>query len=325
MIRKLKTHIVYKKDGIEIRPATLNEEYDVGSWISSYPWIKLGYENIDYSYRYSDIIYVIKLNNSIIGYFMADNIVNVGENLNLPLYSKELVLVDFVVDHRAYVKYSKILMDYLIEYSIYNGYKAISYTKVEKYSDFDRFIKKHYKPIEIVDKIYLINQNPRIRSCQKHLTLYPNDKVSIDNLYLLYDLNFDIKKTKCHLKLNENEDISVDRLTGIITFPSNVSVNNSLILNEKTKTIVDMVVKMFYVNQVKNIKINYSIDNPLYYEAIIDDLLYVSKSFEEIRNDIGYVNSLIERGYVEVAANNFRYSMNGSAFSYSSNIYKLKK
>ena len=36
MLRKIKTHISYKKDGIEIRPASLHEEYEVGRWYSVY-------------------------------------------------------------------------------------------------------------------------------------------------------------------------------------------------------------------------------------------------------------------------------------------------
>ena len=41
MFRKLKTHIKYKIDNIEIRPASLGEEYEIGSWPSTYKFNNL--------------------------------------------------------------------------------------------------------------------------------------------------------------------------------------------------------------------------------------------------------------------------------------------
>ena len=90
MLRKLKKHIVYKKDGVEIRPASLHEEYEVGNWYSYYD-AKIGYEDDDYDSKYSDIIYVMKFDKCIIGYFMAYSNINTGNNKNIPLSNKELV------------------------------------------------------------------------------------------------------------------------------------------------------------------------------------------------------------------------------------------
>ena len=52
MYRKLKTHVVYNKDNVVIRPATLHEEYEIGNWIKSYPWIKIGFVNQKVNKKY---------------------------------------------------------------------------------------------------------------------------------------------------------------------------------------------------------------------------------------------------------------------------------
>ena len=108
MLRRIKTHVNYKKDGVVIRPATLHEEYDIGNWTTYYVWIKLGYEYSEYESLYSDIMYVMTINGSLIGYFLAYNSINIGDNPNIPLYNKEMVVYDLVVDVRAYAKYTKI-------------------------------------------------------------------------------------------------------------------------------------------------------------------------------------------------------------------------
>ena len=51
MLRKIKTHISYKKDGIEIRPASLHEEYEVGRWYSIYD-AEIGYEDDELGDKY---------------------------------------------------------------------------------------------------------------------------------------------------------------------------------------------------------------------------------------------------------------------------------
>ena len=144
MLRRIKTHVNYKKDGVVIRPATLHEEYDIGNWTTYYDWIKLGYEYSEYESLYSDIMYVMTINGSLIGYFLAYNSINIGDNPNIPLYNKEMVVYDLVVDVRAYAKYTKILIDYIIKYSNYNGYKAVVFYKVDKCNKFTNFLNKSF-------------------------------------------------------------------------------------------------------------------------------------------------------------------------------------
>lgn len=323
MFRRNAIPIRYEKEGIKIRPASLDEEYEIGGWASSYDWIKIGYEYEKYQSRYSDINYVIVNKYGIFGYFLANQKINTGNNSNIPLYSKELIICDFVVDTKAYSKYSKMLIDFMNKYAKYNGYSVISFYKSDKYSEFNKFINRYYDFKQLDDKYYLFIDNPRIRTYQKHLTIYENENIRIEDLYFLYDFDFDILKTKCRFKFNDNEEISIDRKTGIITFPSNVYVTNEVVLNEYTKTLIYIIKGMYYINEVKKVFINYDINNPNYYEANIDGLLYVSKELNDIRNDNDYIKYLINNGYDKVVPNQLRYDMNNRSFSDSKVIYKL--
>ena len=82
---------------------------------------------------------------------------------------------------------------------------------------------------------------------------------------------------------------------------------------------------MYDSNRIKDVVIEYDINNPNYYEADIDGLLFVSKKYLEIKDDLEYINMLIEKGYDRVASNGFDYCMNDRCFSDSYAIYKFKK
>ena len=123
----------------------------------------------------------------------------------------------------------------------------------------------------------------------------------------------------------KNEEISIDRKTGIISFPSNVNTTGEVVLNDVTKSLVYTVKFMYHSNDIKNVDIAYDVNNPNYYEAIINKELYVSKDLNEIRDDKAYMNALINRGYDKVISNQLRYNMNESSFSDSPVIYKLVK
>lgn len=326
MFRKNKRHINYKMDNVIIRPASLDEEYEVGRWSNRYSWIKISYLNMDYKGKYSDIIYVMTINNEIAGYFMAYNEINITNKDYIPLYGKELILYDFALDAKAYSKYSKILIDYMLKYATYNGYNAITFNKINEHIGFNQFIKRNYKPIEAIDKLHLIIDKPRIASCQRHLTIYENDVIQIDDLYFLYDLCFDVLKTKCRLKLNNDDEIIIDRKTGLISLPKGIKlINDNVILNNDTKSLIYLIAGMYHMNDIKPVTVNYDINNPNYYEAIIDNMLYVSKNLKDIDSDKDYINSLIERGYDRVVPNHFKYNMNERSFSNGMMVYRLSK
>lgn len=326
MFRKSRKRITYKSKEVVIRPASLGEEYEVGIWATTYPWVKMGYDDYKYEPKYSDITYVMLVHGEIVGYFSVYSQVNIKENGVVPLYRKELILYDFAVDIRAYAKYTKLLIDFMLKYAADNSYYAVTVHKLEKFHVFNKFINRHYKIIQIEDKYCFMIDNPRIRKYQEHLIIYPKDKVQLDSLYFLYDLNFNILKTKCSLKLTDNEKIIVDRLTGLIYFPSNVQLSkNQVILNKDTQTLIYLIVSKYHMKDIKPVIIDYDINNPNDYEANIGGLLHINKTIEDIRNDSAYANLLISKGYEKVMLNYFKYDMNDRSFSDSPAMYKLVK
>ena len=325
MFKKRKKDIKYKKDNVIVRHASLSEEYEVGGWITSYSWIRMGYELDSYNPKYSDVIYVMTLNREIIGYINVFTEVNSDKNNILPLYRKELIISDFVVAVKAYAKYAKILIDFILKYAAYNGYFVVSIRKLEEYKLFNEFIKRHYNVNESSDKFYFVIEKPRISSYQKHLIVYEKDNIELENLYFLYDLDFEVLKTKCTLKLNDSEKIIVDRNTGLIEFPSKIKLKNDrVILNHYTRSLIYLIISSYQENNVDNITINYDVNNPTYFEMDINGLLYVSKDINEIRDNNEYINLLINKGYDRVVPDFLRYDMNESCFSDGRGIYKLK-
>ena len=324
MFRENKTRLKYKNGYLEIRKAHVGEEYEIGNWANTYDLTKLGYCNMDVLEKYSDIIYVMTYKNSIIGYFMAYNLINTGNNPNIPLYSKELVLYDFAVFVRAYAKYSKILIDFMIKYANISGYKAISFVNINKHTFFHEFMKRHYNVVEIEDKYYIFNENPRIKSYEKHLQIYEGDKVSIEDLYFMYDLNFNVCKSKCYLNLQNKERIEVDRKTGIISFPSNVKIkNDNVVINSVTRNILELVISKYHSNQIEEVLVDFDLNHSFHYEVYMDELLHISKTHSELIKDVDYKNKLIERGFDRVVPNQLKYNMNEQSFLYVYGIIKL--
>ena len=277
-MKKIDKNISIKKIGV-------CDIYEVGNWAISYPWIRLGYNDKNYQPKYSDITYYIKENNSIIGYYLAYNIVNMNESDIIPLYSKKLVLYDFAIDDRAYAKYGLLLINYMLDYARKNGYKAIEIKKYDEYSFFMNFIKRHYKVEEFNNSIYII-LNPVIKYKERHLTLYKDDNVSLEDIYFLYDLGFNVLKNSIKLKLL-GEEISINRHTGSVKLPSSVKISNdNIILNKDTRNIIYLIKEMYINNNIKNLVVDYSISNPNSFLVYDNDLLYINKDINELLNNI---------------------------------------
>lgn len=292
--------------------------YDIGQWSDSYSTIKLGYYDENYKAKYSDIAFCIKNEKGIFGYFITYNIVNIDKNEIIPLYSRKLVLYDFAVDSNSYAKYGKMLIDHLLNYAINNGYKAIEIKKIDKYQFFFSFLNRHYQLTEDNNSFYLLIDNPIIDDSKKHLVLYDDDKIKIDDLYFLNNLGFSILKKTIKLELINNEKIIIDRISGIIEFPSNVKIlNDEVILNADTRNIVYMVWEMYDRNQIKNIKIDYKKVNPNYFEIYEDNILYVNKSLQTLFDDIKYVLLMIDKGVKKIYPYEINYDMNSNSLSHS--------
>lgn len=316
MFRKEKTHIEYNKDGIEIRPSHVGEEYDIGNWPKYYDPIKLGYTLSTHEMLYSDISYVMVIDKSIVGYFIARR--------EYKITHKELVLCDFAVDSED-DSLSKILFDYIISYSNYNGYNIISIQKDEKYQNFINFIKENYIVSEGDNYLHLNNEKPRIKSCQRYINVYENDQISYENQYFLYDLGFRISKTNCILKLKENEIIDVDRKTGIVTFPSNVSITSDKVkITNKTRNLILIIKSMFKYKNIADIEVNYSIEKDEY-EAICERCIFSSKKQKELIDDVEYLFSKYLQGYNQIVPSSMTYNLNERSFTDSYVILQIDK
>ena len=324
MIRRDKTHIRFKKNGIEIRLAYVGEEYEIGNWVSYYN-SKIGFNVSTREMKYSDIMYVITYNKIKFGYFLAYCETNRGNKEYIPLNSKELVLYDFAVECRAYAKFSKILINYMIDYAKYNGYNAISFKKIEEYKYFNEFLKKNYKINETDDIYYILIENPRIKTCQKHLNIYNNDSISLDDLYFLYALKCNILKNRCTLKLSDNYCVSVDRKTGIIYFPENVKIiKDHVLLNDITRNLIYLIILMHYTDKIEPLDVYYDLEHQNYYEAYTGNTIYISKTFEEIneeiKNNLSLLIKLYKKGFSNIVPSIMNYDMDENSFSYSNVI-----
>lgn len=292
-------------------PVGLYDDYDVGNWTNCDPFLKLGYQNDDYEAKISDISFCIMNKGIVWGYFKAYNVVNVDKNDVIPLYSKKLMLYDFAVSARAYAKYGLILINFLINYAKDNGYSIVEIKKVSKYGFFLDFLNRHFKLEEHGNAYYILIDEPKIKPSEKHLSIYDNDNVKIEDIYFLYDLNFSVGKKVARLKLNDKESISVDRTSGKIKFPTNIEImNDEVILNSHTKSPVLLICEMYNTDRVKNLKINFTNTNPNTFEAYSDDVWYVNKEISSLIDDVEYVSSMIDKGIKHIDSYIIDYDMN---------------
>lgn len=304
-----------KNQTITLSKVGVCDIYEVGNWTNYYPSVKLGFKRDDYEAKYSDLSFCLKENDNIIGYFIARNVINLNEQDAIPLYSKKLELCDFAVSERAYAKYGLILLDYLLNYAKNNGYRAVVINKQPSFPFFFDFINRHYRFKEFGDSYYAVIDNPKIKQSEKHLTLYETDKISLENIYFLYDLKFSVGKNLVKLKLNANEFISVDRKTGIITFPSNVNLSkDNVVLNSYTKDIVYLVCEDYNNNRIQTLTVDFSSTNPNIFQAYKDDTLYVNKTISDLTNDVNYLLSAADKGVKFIFPYIIDYNMNDRSF-----------
>lgn len=287
------------------------DDFDIGNWTEYDPSLKLGYKVDGYEAKISDMSFCLAENGDALGYIKVYNVINVEKNDIIPPYSKKLVLYDFAVSVKAYAKYGLILINHLINYAKDYGYKAIEIKKVKKYGFFLDFLNRHFKLKEYNDKYYILIDKPKIKPSEKHLLIYDDDNITIENLYFLYDQGFSIGKKVAKLKLTDKELISVDRTSGKIKFPTNVEIlNDEVVLNSHTKSVVSLIYEMYYTNRVKNIKINFSAQNPTLFEAYAGDELYVNREISALIDDIEYVSSVMQKGIIHITPYIIDYDMN---------------
>lgn len=292
------------------------DSYEVGNWTEYYPDIKLGYKIPDYKGKYSDISFYIKDEDKIYGYFLSYSIVNLKHNDIVPIYSRKLVLYDFAIYAKAYVKLGKLLMDYAIKYAKDNGYQAIEIKVIDDYHTFLSFIKKNYQVKEFNNNYYIMIDCD-IKESQKHLQIYETDVITIDDLYYLNELNFAVSKYSIDYQLTEIERISIDRRTGIIKFPSNVKERKDKVhLNNHTRDLIYLIYQMYQNQKIDKLNIDYSLDNPYLFEAYCNSIVYVNKDIPTLKKEKSYVINMINKGVDYINCYIINYDMNDRSFSY---------
>lgn len=317
---------IYNKRNIKIKPVGVCDIYEIGNWSECYSCVKLGYLNNEYQPKYSDISFYIKFKEVIIGYFMVYNIINVNNEDVIPLYSKKLVLYDFAVSPRAYAKFGKILIDYLLKFARKQAYAAIEIKKNEKNKFFFDFLKRHYYLDEINDNYYIFIKDYKIKNKEKHLRLYEEDKVDIEDIYFLYDLKFKVFKTNIKYYLKNDESIIIDRRNGKISFPSNVELcNDEVYLNSETRNILFLIYEMYNNDQIRNVRIDYSLTDSYTYEVYVDDQVYVNKEYNCLIKDIEYVLTKNDLGIKFICPYSIGYGMHDHSFSHGYSRITCKK
>lgn len=302
------------KEKIIIEEVGVCDSFEIGNWPIMFPCIKLGYTDTDYKSKYSDICYYLKKNDIILGYFMAHNKVVIDKNDIIPIYSRKLIIYDFSVDGRSYLKFGKMLFDFLITFAKNNGYSGIEIKKIEKYNYFNTFLTKNYQVKEFNNSYYLLIDNPIETPSQKYLQIFDDEKIKIEELYFLYNLEFIVSKDDVQLELNNHEFIKIDRKTGKISFPSNVKIlSDDVCINSDTKSLVHLIFEM-NKNEIKNFKINYSLKNPNFFEAYDEDTVYVNKTIKSLLNDPTYAQEMIDKGIKYLYSYIINYDMDDFSF-----------
>lgn len=295
--------------------------YEVGNWTEYYSDIRLGYKTFDHQTLYSDICFYIKDEDNIFGYFLSYNIVNIHLDDIIPIYSRKLVLYDFAIYAKAYIKLGIKLMDYAIKYAQKNGHKAIEIKVQDNYHTFFSFLKKHYKIHEFNNSYYIMIDSEINNSLQFDII----DDIAIEDLYYLYELNFEFFKNSLDCKLNEIESISIDRTTKIINFPSNVQERKDKVqLNHNTLDLIHLVYEMYQSKKIEKLYIDYSLDNPNAFEVYCNNVVYVNKDISTLKKDKQYILDLINKGIKYIHSYIINYDMNARSFSHYTTQFKCK-
>lgn len=306
MFRKERKASSYRKDNLLIKTVSLGSEYSIGDW-SSYSWIKLVYLNKqkdDASHRY-----LLSLNNEIIGYIIANEEVNLIDNEVLNMYDRKMVLCDFAIDNRRYAYYGEKLINYLLDIARKKGFLALEIKKNQEFVFFNNFIKRHYNVVESFDNYYIFIKNTRAIPFQNNLKIFKDDKLSIEDLYYLYKLNFNIYKNCCICNLNEKEKIIVHRKNGQVELPSNIINRDNIYYNDKIKSLIFLLKEMYYFNKIKEIFINKKIEKEI--DIYIENEVLIFDKLSNIYQNYYLLNSImINYGYKEILIYEVKYDFN---------------
>lgn len=301
--KKLK---LVKLNNITLEPLDyVFDEYRIGNWNIYYPNIKFVYNsNIITENNYS---YVIKINGFINGYFVCDYNINLEEHTFINKYESKLVLHDFAIDNRAYLRLGLLLLNHLIKLAKLKNTKYIEIKKINGYDYFYKVIKRYYKVIEDEDSYYIVLKNHP----KKLFILNELDKISYENLMYLYGIKFRIYKNVC-IYTNNDLTIKVNRLNNTYYIKSNNINIYNIKLDNKSRDLIFYVIKSHVNNQTFDYYVDYYNDELHIYK---NDKTLLLTSIDKIGLDYKLLNRLFIDGINEISTLMVDFDMNYMYYS----------
>lgn len=220
-----------------------------------------------------------------LGYFYLACLMSVKPIYKFSSYTRYAELLEFGFNNNN-LEQIKFLLDYLIEYAALRGCFFIKVKTKEK--SFEKFYEllRTYKHTEDEKYIYL-DFKPIKHKFAKHLINYEGDKVSIEELYHLHQMKFDVKKDVCIYTLKDNQRFIVDRKTRKITYPEKmVNIDKKYYkLNQDSFNLMHLVIFDDYEYKNKIIDVGYKLEGYDYKLIKVDDTLL---TFENFKHDENY-------------------------------------
>ncbi len=307
---------IYDSDGIKIKPVGVNDDTAVGGWSECYDWLALTYlGDKERNMTYSDIAYKMTVGKEIIGYFIAQTAVCTEDDGFLKKSDKKLVLYDLSLDSEDKVKHGKILIDYLLYVAKKRGCSAVEIPTRNEFLLFRCFIECHYDVTEQGECSYIKTESDECNPETEYLCAYDDDAVSLEDLYFLWGMKFDIERERCVRSFDEGKKISVDRKSGRIRFSRGVvNLGGEIFLNARTRNLVHYVVREWVYSGTETIYLGKKIDEVVT-DACTDTELCVFDLADNVTRNfhLGYVAH--KQGYSAIWAYLIRFNMNDCTYN----------
>ncbi|MBQ7906559.1 MAG: hypothetical protein IJ309_01145 [Clostridia bacterium] len=203
----------------EFRRIHIEDEYTYSGWWQEEEDPGYNYTRDKSEQLYSACGYVCQYFDSNIEGFVGSALYALSEDkYGFSKYDRYVEMVEFGWDDSCLIS-SSYLIDYFIEYARYVGAKFI---RIPNKEDFPKFYSKIIPWVDDTyeNDCYIISiDDPIVYDEYIHIKHYDEDFVTVEDLYFLHYIGYEIGRDACFFKLFDCE-ISIDRHTGIITFPS---------------------------------------------------------------------------------------------------------
>ena len=166
-----------------------------------------------------------KYDNDVEGYFVVCQKVNTESLGRLKLYDRYIELEEFAMQDNELFKV-KALFDYLFYYARTKACPWIYISKKEEFFEFYQFIRDNYSDLIIESPSAFLLRVDNVVEYEdvKHLTPYVFDKLSMEDIYYLHLMMYNVQEKVCTAKLLD-DNITIDRADGLITFPTSIKAS----------------------------------------------------------------------------------------------------